>query len=142
MAERFQKYVEENQRVPGIQLLQEIIDYGIHTKQFEPDEWVYELVDEIIGDNDPNPDRMLVRTEQVVHDFLSKELCGQDTSCGTFDLFAVEGATAAMCYIFDTLYKNHILPKGSKIAVMDQFFHRTLWLNMLITVKGSTKFSF
>ncbi|WP_156289423.1 aspartate 4-decarboxylase [Oceanobacillus salinisoli] len=122
IAERFQKYVEENQQVPGMQLLKEIIDYGINTKQFEADAWVYELVDGIIGDNYPNPDRMLVRTEKVVHDFLSKELCGQDTSCGTYDLFAVEGATAAMCYIFETLYKNHLLPKGSKIAVMVPIF--------------------
>ena len=122
IAERFNKYVEENQQVPGVRLLREIIDYGIKTKQFEQDEWVYELVDGIIGDNYPNPDRMLVRTEKVVHDFLSKELCGQDTTCGSFDLFAVEGATAAMCYIFETLYKNHLLPKGSKIAVMVPIF--------------------
>ncbi len=63
---------------------------------------------------------MLVRTEKVVHDFLSKELYDQEN---TFDLFAVEGATAAMCYIFETLYKNHLLPKGgSKIAVMVPIF--------------------
>lgn len=122
ISERFNQYVIENQHAPGIQMLKKIIDYGIKTKQFEPDEWVYELVDGIIGDNYPNPDRMLVRTEQVVHDFLLKELCGQDTSCGRFDLFAVEGATAAMCYIFDTLYKNLLLPKGSKIAVMVPIF--------------------
>ncbi|MFC2949146.1 aspartate 4-decarboxylase [Virgibacillus sediminis] len=122
IAERFHEYARENQQVPGIRLLQEIINYGITTKQFDPDKWVYELVDGIIGDNYPSPDRMLVRTEQVVHDFLSKELCADDTSCGTFDLFAVEGATAAMCYIFETLYKNHLLPKGSKIAVMVPIF--------------------
>lgn len=122
IADRFNKYAREHHQVPGIQLLKDIVDYGINTKQFEPDEWVYELVDGIIGDNYPNPDRMLVRTEKVVHDFLSSELCGQDTSCGTFDLFAVEGATAAMCYIFETLYKNHLLPKGSKIAVMVPIF--------------------
>ncbi|WP_068672103.1 aspartate 4-decarboxylase [Oceanobacillus sp. Castelsardo] len=122
IAERFYTYVKGNQQVPGIQLLKEIIDYGITTKQFEPDSWVYELVDGIIGDNYPNPDRMLVRTEQVVYDFLFKELGGGDRSCGPFDLFAVEGATAAMCYIFGTLYKNHLLPKGSKIAVMVPIF--------------------
>ncbi|WP_148631196.1 aspartate 4-decarboxylase [Bacillus sp. E214] len=122
IAERFNKYVEANQQVPGIHLLKEIIQYGIKNKQFEPDTWVYELVDGIIGDNYPIPDRMLVRTEQVVHDFLIKELCNGDSSAGPFDLFAVEGATAAMCYIFDTLFKNYLLPKGSKIAVMVPIF--------------------
>ena len=122
MAERFNKYAEDNQQIPGIQLLKNSIDYGINVKQFEPDTWIYELVDGIIGDNYPNPDRMLVRTEQVVHDFFIKELCGEDISNGPFDLFAVEGATAAMCYIFETLFKNHLLPKGSKIAVMVPIF--------------------
>ncbi|WP_456274805.1 aspartate 4-decarboxylase [Bacillus sp. AK031] len=122
IAERFNQYVQENQQAPGIQLLKEIIDYGINAKQFEPDAWLYELVDGIIGDNYPNPDRMLVRTEKVVHDYLLKELCGQDNSCGRFDLFAVEGATAAMCYIFETLYRNYLLPKGSRIAVMVPIF--------------------
>ncbi|GGM41088.1 aminotransferase [Paraliobacillus quinghaiensis] len=122
IAERFTNYVKENQHVPGISLLKEVVDYGISEKKFEPDAWVYELVDGIIGDNYPNPDRMLVRTEQVVHDFLLKEMCGQDSACSSFDLFAVEGATAAMCYIFETLYKNHLLPKGSKIAVMVPIF--------------------
>ncbi|WP_277679074.1 aspartate 4-decarboxylase [Gracilibacillus dipsosauri] len=119
IAERFQNYAKENPHIPGMQLLKEIIDYGINRKQFERDTWVYELVDGIIGDNYPNPGRMLVRTEKVVHDFLSKELYDQEN---TFDLFAVEGATAAMCYIFETLYKNHLLPKGSKIAVMVPIF--------------------
>lgn len=122
IAERFSEYVKANRHVPGIPLLKEVIDYGVINKQFEPDAWVYELVDGIIGDNYPNPDRMLIRTEQVVYDFLMKEMCGQDAACGSFDLFAVEGATAAMCYIFDTLYKNYLLPKGSKIAVMVPIF--------------------
>ncbi|UOQ48716.1 aspartate 4-decarboxylase [Gracilibacillus caseinilyticus] len=119
IAERFQTYAEKNKQTPGIPMLKQIIQYGIEVKEFEPDVWVYELVDGIIGDNYPNPDRMLVRTEQVVRDFLMKELCGHD---GTFDLFAVEGATAAMCYIFETLYKNYLLTKGSKIAVMVPIF--------------------
>jgi aspartate 4-decarboxylase len=122
IADRFNQYVKENQQAPGIQLLKEIIDYGINIKKFEPDTWIYELVDGIIGDNYPNPDRMLVRTEQVVLDFFIKELCGENTPSGPFDLFAVEGATAAMCYVFDTLYKNYLLPKGSKIAVMVPIF--------------------
>lgn len=122
IAERFYQYAEATQQTPGISLLKEIIDYGVDVKKFKADNWVYELVDGIIGDNYPNPDRMLVRTEKVVHDFLWRELCGQDPSCEAFDIFAVEGATAAMCYIFDTLYKNHLLPRGSKIAVMVPIF--------------------
>lgn len=117
---RFQEYVKANAQVPGIQLLKEIIDYGVEVKNYTPDEWLFELVDGIIGDNYPMPDRMLVRVEQVVHDFLDQELySGHDAP---FDLFAVEGATAAMCYIFDTLIENYLLAHGSKIAIMVPIF--------------------
>lgn len=124
IANRFNQYVVENPQTPGIQMLKKMIDYGIKEKKFEGDAWVYELVDGIIGDNYPNPDRMLVRTEKVVHDFLVEELGfgNNDDPTSSFDLFAVEGATAAMCYLFDTLYKNYLLPKGSKIAVMVPIF--------------------
>ncbi|MGV3487578.1 MAG: aspartate 4-decarboxylase [Tuberibacillus sp.] len=122
IAERFEIYVKEHQNTPGINMLKKMIDYGVNEKQFEAEAWLYELVDGIIGDNYPNPNRMLVRTEQVVHDFLLQELCGDDPDIGNFDLFAVEGATAAMCYIFETLYENYLLEKGSKIAVMVPIF--------------------
>jgi aspartate 4-decarboxylase len=79
-------------------------------------------VDGIIGDNYPVPDRMLVRVEQVVQDFLKQELYGIQPASGKYNLFAVEGATAAMCYIFDTLIENYLLPHGSKIAVMVPIF--------------------
>ncbi|WEG14815.1 aspartate 4-decarboxylase [Pullulanibacillus sp. KACC 23026] len=120
--ERFEAYVKEHSEVPGIQLLKDIVDYGINELDFDPEKWLYELVDGIIGDNYPNPDRMLVRTEKAVQSFLLQELYGNDTSVGSFDLFAVEGATAAMCYIFDTLFRNYLIPNGSKIAVMVPIF--------------------
>ena len=41
---------------------------------------------------------------------------------GKFKLFAVEGATAGMCYIFDTLIANNILSIGDKIALMAPIF--------------------
>lgn len=34
-----------------------------------------------------------------------------------FDLFAVEGGTAAICYIFKSLMANRILEKGDTIAL-------------------------
>ena len=36
---------------------------------------------------------------------------------GRFDLFAVEGGTAAMCYIFDSLMLNRLLHRGDTIAL-------------------------
>jgi len=75
----------------------------VKTFGFEPDAFVHELVDSIIGDNYPVPDRMLVHNERIVQEYLMWAMCGNPRPSGTFDLYAVEGGTAAMCYIFKSL---------------------------------------
>jgi aspartate 4-decarboxylase len=45
-------------------------------------------------------------------------MCGGSPShSGRYDLFATEGGTAAMCYIFDSLVENRLLKEGDKIAL-------------------------
>jgi aspartate 4-decarboxylase len=122
VAERFEIYAENHAQSPGVTLLKEIIDYGIINLAYDAEEWIYELVDGIIGDNYPMPDRMLVHVEKIVHAFLLKEMFNNNFSCGKFDLFAVEGATAGMCYIFDSLIANYLLARGDKIAIMVPIF--------------------
>src|SRR5262249_35923449 len=80
-----------------------------------------ELVDSIIGDNYPVPDRMLVHTEKVVHRYLEREMWGEE-SPGRRDLFAVEGGTAAMCYVFKSLLTNCILHPGDTVALGTPIF--------------------
>ena len=41
---------------------------------------------------------------------------------GSFDLFAVEGGTAAMCYVFKSLVENRILHRGDTIALGTPIF--------------------
>jgi aspartate 4-decarboxylase len=122
IAERLNYYLENHQHAPGAELLRKIIDYGINTLNFEPDAWVHELADAIIGDNYPVPDRMLIHIEKVVHEYLVQEMCYNKPPKGRFNIFAVEGATAAMCYIFDTLIANELLSRGAKIAIMTPTF--------------------
>lgn len=119
---RFKEFADENINSPGIELLINIIEYGINNKNFDADSWVYELTDGIIGDNYPFPDRMLSHIESIVHDYLVKEMCSSDFSNSSFDIFAVEGATAAMCYIFDSLKANELLCKGDRIAIITPVF--------------------
>ena len=118
---RFLKFIEENKNFPAVELLDKIINYGIKEKGFNPDDFLYELCDAIIGDNYPYPDRMLPHIESIVHDYLLKELCYLPPS-KKFKLFAVEGATAAMCYIFDSLIANELLQRKDKIAIMTPIF--------------------
>ena len=119
---RFKAFVNENRIAPGIDLLDKIIEFGIKKYDFEGDSWVFELVDGIIGDNYPVPDRMLMRIERVVHDYLIKEMGGSIPCIQSHDLFAVEGGTAAVCYTFDSLIANHLLQKKSHIALMVPIF--------------------
>ncbi len=120
--DRFIAYVQEHKNEAGSDLLHQVVEYGVKEKQFEPDAFVYELVDGIIGDNYPVPDRMLVHAEQIAHDYVVQEMCDNDASVGHFHLFAVEGATAAMCYLFDSLRENYLLNRGDKVAVMVPIF--------------------
>jgi aspartate 4-decarboxylase len=118
----FMGFVKNHKDSPGIELLNNMINYGINVKGFDADDWVHELVDGIIGDNYPEPDRMLKHIESVVNDYLIKELCYNKPLVRKFNLFAVEGATAGMCYIFDSLIANNILSQGDKIALMSPIF--------------------
>ena len=50
---------------------------GRRSSASTPDTFVHELVDSIIGDNYPVPDRMLVHNEQIVHEYLQWAMCGE-----------------------------------------------------------------
>lgn len=133
IAERFNTYAQNHPDAPGMALLQKMIAYGSSVKGFNPDDWVYELADGIIGDNYPLPDRMLVHIEKIVKDYLCEELYGYNSAPpkDDFDVFAVEGATAGMCYIFDTLIANNMLALGDTIAVMVPVFTPYLEIPLL-----------
>lgn len=122
IANRFFEYIEKNHNYPGTKLLKDIVNYGINDKKFNPDEWVFELVNGIIGCDYPLPERMLSKIEVVVHDYLIQELCSNNEPDGKFNIFAVEGATSAMCYLFNSLSANKLLHKGDKIALMTPIF--------------------
>jgi hypothetical protein len=115
------KYIDEHINYPGTELLKNIVNYGIELHHFNPDEWVHELADGIIGDNYPMPQRMLKHIEVIIKDYLKKELYGYNPSL-KFDSFAVEGATAGICYIFDSLVANNILKPHDTIAIMTPIF--------------------
>ncbi|TDT61109.1 aspartate 4-decarboxylase [Fonticella tunisiensis] len=131
IASRFKSYAARHSDASGIELLEKIIDYGITNLGFDPDAWVHELADGIIGDNYPVPDRMLPHIEMVVHEYLVQEMCYNRPPVGKFNIFAVEGATAAMCYIFDSLIANELLSRGDRIALMTPIFTPYLEIPLL-----------
>lgn len=117
IGERLDAYIATHDSNDGAKLLKTAVDYGIKTLGFDRDAFVHELTDSVIGDNYPVPDRMLKHAEAVAHAYLMQEMCGNKPPEGRFDLFAVEGGTAAMCYIFDSLQINRLLKRGDRIAI-------------------------
>ena len=115
--ERLRAFLDANRSAPGAKLLHESFDYGVKTLKLDPDTFAHELAEGIIGDMYPVPGRMLRCTERIVHEYLAQEMCGGKPPAGRFDLFAVEGGTAAMCYIFDSLMVNGFLRRGDTIAL-------------------------
>ena len=65
---------------------------------------------------------MLVHNERIVHEYLMWAMCGEPRPAGKFDLYAVEGGTAAMCYIFKSLKANRLLHPGDTIALGTPIF--------------------
>ena len=122
IAGRFEAWLGKHHDMPGAAFLKDMLAYAVKTFKFDPDAFVHELVDSIIGDNYPVPDRMLVHNERIVHEYLMWAVCGNPKPAGKFDLYAVEGGTAAMCYIFKSLKANRLLHPGDTIALGTPIF--------------------
>ena len=122
IAGRLAAWLGQHADMPGASFLSSLVPFVVKTFGFEPDAFVHELVDSIIGDNYPVPDRMLVHNERIVHEYLMWAMCGNPRPAGTFGLYAVEGGTAAMCYIFKSLKANRLLHPGDTIALGTPIF--------------------
>ena len=117
ISSRFEEWLAQHKEMPGARFLMAMVPWAVKKFGFEADKFVHELVDSIIGDHYPVPDRMLVHNEQVVHEYLQWAMCGEPRPKGKFKLYAVEGGTAAMCYIFKSLKCNRLINPGDTIAM-------------------------
>ena len=122
IAARFEAWLPKHADMPGASFLSAMLSYTIKKYKFDPDAYVHELVNSIIGDSYPVPDRMLVHNERIVHEYLMWAMCGEPRPTGKFDLYAVEGGTAAMCYLFKSLKANRLLMPGDTIALGTPIF--------------------
>jgi aspartate 4-decarboxylase len=122
IAGRLEAWLAKHSDMPGASFLSQMVPFTVKKFAFEPDAFVHELVDSIIGDNYPVPDRMLVHNERIAHEYLMWAMCGNPRPTGKFDLYAVEGGTAAMCYIFKSLKANRLLRPGDTIALGTPIF--------------------
>jgi len=121
LSNRFRDYLARNAGSPGIAFLAGAFDYIGGILKVNGDDFLNEMVDAVLGDHYPTPDRMLAICEKIVHKYFEQEMFGA-APIGKFDLFATEGGTAAMDYIFTSLSENKLIHKGDKIAIGTPIF--------------------
>jgi aspartate 4-decarboxylase len=131
VAGRLESWLGKHADQPGAGFLLSAVRYEVTKFSFNADDFVHELVDSIIGDNYPVPDRMLVHNERIVHEYLMWAMCGEPRPSGQYDLYAVEGGTAAMCYIFKFLKAARLLNAVDTIALGTPIFTPYLEMPLL-----------
>jgi len=122
MGERFQEFCRIRAEQRGAQFLADVYKYATEKLGLAGDSFIGEMVDAILGDHYPTPDRVLENTEKIVRAYLDVTMCNNSPPEGTMDLFVVEGGTAAMTYIFNTLKENGLISPGDKIALGTPIF--------------------
>ncbi|GMG83982.1 aspartate 4-decarboxylase [Paralimibaculum aggregatum] len=108
--------------IPPARTLSDAVEFAIGKFGFDADAFLHELTDSIIGDNYPVPDRALHHNEIITHEYLMWAMCAGHRPDMKFDLYPVEGGTAAMCYIFKALKNQRLLNAGDTIALGTPIF--------------------
>ncbi|MEM1207715.1 MAG: bifunctional aspartate transaminase/aspartate 4-decarboxylase [Planctomycetota bacterium] len=122
IAARFDTFAHEHADEEGVRFLRAAISYCKDQLGLHEDAFVQETVNAFLGSVYPTPPRMLPHCEQVVQAYLTQEMFGPTPRHGAYDLFATEGGTAAMTYIFQTMRLNGLLHPGDKAALGTPIF--------------------
>lgn len=117
IASRLRAFLDAHPAAPGSDLLRRGTDYACTHFDFDPDLLTGEWVDGVLGDHYPLPVRMLTHAQALVRAHLAQELFGSAPIGKCFDLFAVEGASAGIAYVFQSLIRSHLLQAGDCIAL-------------------------
>ena len=130
IAARFVEFLASRQYEPGSALLAQAMAYAGATFGFAADAFVHELALGVLGCNYPEPVRMLRHAEEIVRRYLAREMGGPGPSLGV-ELCAVEGATAGVTYVFNSLRENGLIAPGDTVAIGTPIFSPYLEIPLL-----------
>lgn len=122
MGERFMEFCRIHAEHKGADFLSNAYDLVIGKLGLNGNSFISEMVDAILGDHYPTPDRVLPNTQEIVRAYLNMTMCDNNPPKGTMDLFVTEGGTAAMTYIFNTLKENGLIHPGDRIGLGTPIF--------------------
>jgi len=121
IAGRLRDFIETRPTEPGSRFLASVLDFACNKLGVVSDSFVHELTQGVLGCNYPEPVRMLQHAEDIVSRYLVREMGGPEPST-KFDLYAVEGATAGITYVFNSLRANKLIAPGDSIAIGTPIF--------------------
>ncbi|MCV0429171.1 MAG: bifunctional aspartate transaminase/aspartate 4-decarboxylase [Roseibium sp.] len=119
---RFEDFLHRHEDKDGTTFLKACLSYAKDQLGIHRHELIHEMVQGFLGCVYPVPPRMLSNAEKIVGAYLSKEMFGDEPPAGPFSVFATEGGTAAMTYIFQTLKFNGLVKEGDKVALGTPIF--------------------
>ncbi|SDN85307.1 bifunctional aspartate transaminase/aspartate 4-decarboxylase [Afipia sp. GAS231] len=131
IAQRFEAYTVNHRQTDGVWFLRAAISYVSDQLGLDRDAFLFEMVSAFLGSTYPTPPRMLCHVEEIVKAYLAQEMFGPLPPSGAFSVFATEGGTAAMTYIFQTLRMNGLIKPGDKIAMATPIFSPYLEIPVL-----------
>lgn len=131
IVQRFDAYASHHDASDGVRFLCSAISYVRDRLGLDRDDFLFEMVGAFLGCTYPTPPRILEHTEQIVRAYLVQEMFGPVPSDGGFSLFATEGGTAAMTYLFASLHANGLLVAGDTIALATPIFSPYLEIPLL-----------
>lgn len=114
---RFELFAKQHEGVPGVRFIEAAVSYVRDQMGLSAGSFIYEMCEAILGCNYPVPDRMLKMSEIIVGQYIHQEMIGTYPFVGKFDMYALEGGTAAMTYLFASLKANHVINEGDTIAL-------------------------
>ncbi|WP_297068146.1 bifunctional aspartate transaminase/aspartate 4-decarboxylase [Thermococcus sp.] len=136
---RFEIFARNHWSERGTRFLNSAVSYVRDYLGLSAGEFLHEMVQGYLGCDYPSPPRMLRISEKIVARYLLKEMgAGYDLGYSLADetrLFAVEGGTAAMAYLFESLSANHVLNPGDRIALAVPIFSPYLEIPKLDTYR-------
>ncbi|MEM8843699.1 MAG: bifunctional aspartate transaminase/aspartate 4-decarboxylase [Pseudomonadota bacterium] len=128
---RFEIFADRQEGAEGISFLRNAIAFVKDRLGQTQEAFLHEMVNAFLGCNYPVPPRMLMHSEEIVKAYIGQEMYNYHPRGGDFSLFATEGGTAAMAYIFQSMKLNGLIKPGDKIALGTPIFSPYLEIPLL-----------
>ena len=131
ISQRFEMFAGAREQSDGIRFLRAAVSFVKDRLGLDQDAFLYEMTCAFLGCNYPTPPRMLKHVEEITKAYIAQEMFGRVPPSGAFSLFATEGGTAAMTYVFQSLRANGLIHPGDKIAIATPIFSPYLEIPVL-----------